>query len=153
LDPNVPYAWQEKNTTIEIPSNKSKTISVLGFLGNKSQFHGYTVDGSVNSEVAINCFNDYSQIITKDTVVIIDNSPVHTSKAFKAEIKNWNKKKLFIRYLPTYSPELNEIEILWRFIKYEWMPFEAYQSEEKLSTNVDNILSKIGTEYKINFTH
>lgn len=34
---------------------------------------------------------------------------------------------LFIYYLPPYSPELNLIEILWSFIKYAWLPFNAYK--------------------------
>jgi hypothetical protein len=33
---------------------------------------------------------------------------------------------LIIKYLPPYSPELNLIEILWRFMKYYWLPFSAY---------------------------
>jgi transposase len=31
LTPNVPYAWQKKGTTIEIPYSRSKNINVLGF--------------------------------------------------------------------------------------------------------------------------
>jgi len=84
-------------------------------------------------------------------VVILDNSPVHTSKAFKAEIENWKRKKMFIKYLPKYSPELNDIEIIWRFAKYEWMPLDAYESKEKLYKNVEHIINNIGKEYFVNF--
>ena len=28
-----------------------------------------------------------------------------------------------LKYLPSYAPELNLIEILWRFLKYYWLPF------------------------------
>ncbi|WP_368860940.1 transposase, partial [Desulforhabdus sp. TSK] len=41
---------------------------------------------------------------------------------------NCCKKNLYIKFLPTYSPELNLIEILWRKIKYEWLSFSAYLS-------------------------
>jgi transposase len=153
LTPNIPYAWQEKNETIEISSNSSSTLSVLGFLRKSNQFQGYTVDGTVNTDIVINCFNDFCNTIKKDTIVILDNASIHTSKAFKAEIEGWKKKKLMVTYLPTYSSELNDIEIIWRFFKYEWMPFEAYQSKDKLHQNIGEIIKKIGVEYVVNFNH
>ncbi len=38
----------------------------------------------------------------------------------------WHRPKLSIYRIPPYSPELNMIEIVWRKIKYEWLPFSAY---------------------------
>jgi transposase len=32
----------------------------------------------------------------------------------------------YVLYQATYSPELNIIEMIWRKIKYDWLPFEAY---------------------------
>jgi transposase len=55
----------------------------------------------------------------------MDNSPVHKSKEFIENFRQWAARGLFVRFLPTYSPELNLIEILWRKIKYAWMPFSA----------------------------
>jgi transposase len=62
-------------------------------------------------------FDEFSLTIKKKTVVVIDNASVHTSALFKQNIEKWEKRGLFLKYLPTYSPELNLIEILWRFIK------------------------------------
>lgn len=50
---------------------------------------------------------------------------MHTSKTFQENIPLWKKKEVDIFYLPKYSPELNIIEILWRFIKYEWIELDA----------------------------
>ncbi|MDD5275924.1 MAG: transposase [Methylovulum sp.] len=36
----------------------------------------------------------------------------------------WTWNFLPIYFLPPYSPELSRIEILWRKIKYEWLPFK-----------------------------
>ena len=63
----------------------------------------------------------------------------------------WSQKNLEIFWLPTYSPKLNLIEILWKFMKYEWIEVEAYSSWESLVEYVTNVLNKIGTEYVINF--
>ncbi|MBD2539672.1 transposase, partial [Coleofasciculus sp. FACHB-SPT36] len=52
---------------------------------------------------------------------------------------------------PPYSPELNLIEILWKFMKYEWIEIEAYRDWKSLVKYVKNVLKKVGTEYVINF--
>ncbi|MGB3514545.1 MAG: transposase [Microcoleaceae cyanobacterium] len=53
--------------------------------------------------------------------------------------------------LPTYSPQLNLIEILWRLIKYEWLGIEAYVNWETFIASVEKILREFGENYVINF--
>ncbi|WP_229643033.1 transposase, partial [Waterburya agarophytonicola] len=72
-------------------------------------------------------------------------------KAFQKKISEWSEKKLKIFWLPTYSPQLNLIEILWGFMKYEWIESQAYTSWNNLVEYVENILKDFGTKYTINF--
>ena len=67
-------------------------------------------------------------------------------------IEVWENNGVLIKFLPPYSPELNIIEILWRFIKYFWLPFEAYSSLSDLVNEVENILGKIGDQFQICFS-
>ena len=83
------------------------------------------IEGSVDTAVIIECFDQLSAQIDKRSYVLLDNAPMHRSKAFIQQIPKWVKKGLIVKYLPAYSPELNLIEILWRFIKYSWLPFSA----------------------------
>ncbi len=152
LEPCVPYAWQELGKTIEVPSSKSRRLNVLGFVDRECHFESYVFEGSVNSDVVISCFNEFSKNLNKKTVVLIDNAPTHTSNAFLDNIDNWEKQNLFIQNIPAYSPELNKIEILWRKIKYEWLNFSAYESFTSLKENLNHILANIGQDYHINFT-
>jgi len=55
------------------------------------------------------------------------------------------------QYLSPYSPELNLIEILWRRIKYTWLPFSAYACLNALNEALEAILSHVGSEYQITF--
>ena len=57
----------------------------------------------------------------------------------------------FKHFLATNILELNIIEILWRFIKYSWLDFDAYSSWESLVEAVENILRNVGKKYVINF--
>ena len=42
----------------------------------------------------IKFLDNYVQKIDKLTVVVIDNAPIHTSKAFQKKIAEWQQKKL-----------------------------------------------------------
>ncbi len=156
LVPYVPYAWQPIGEPIEIPSSHSKRLNVLGFLKKDSQFQSFVFEGSVNTSVVVACFDEFANLIDPDkkTFVIMDNAPTHTSLEFEEKIEQWKNKGLFVKFLSSYSPELNLIEILWRKIKYEWMPLSAYQSYTKLKEALFDILKNIGKEekYVINFS-
>lgn len=155
LVPCIPDAWQAKNETIELPSSQSKRLNVLGFMSHQcDSFESYVVEGSVNSETVIACIDAFAATLTKKTLLVIDNAPTHTSKAFLGQVEKWKEKGLIIVNIPPYSPELNKIEILWRKVKYEWMPFSAYESFQSLKDSLNDILSNIGRgkEYKVYFS-
>ena len=152
LTPCIPYAWQPIGHTIEIPtSSHSQRVNVLGFLKRNNEFVPYMIDGKVDAAIIVTCFDQFSQQLDKKTYVFIDNAPMHRSQAFIKHIPKWVKKGLIVKYLPSYAPELNLIEILWRFMKYYWLPFSAYASFQCLSEAVAEILTRIGTDYTINF--
>ena len=111
----------------------------------------YLVEGKVDTSVIVECFEQFSQQIDKKTSVLLDNAPVHRSQEFIEQIPKWVKQGLIIKYLPTYAPELNLIEILWRFMKYYWLPFAAYASFQSLGEAIEEILTRVGTEYTITF--
>ena len=146
LEPCVPYAWQPRGDHIEVPSSKSRRLNVLGFMNRSGDTEPYIIEGSVDSAVVIACFDDFASKTEKTAVVLVDNSPLHTSNNFDEKTKEWLEKGLLVVPIARYSPELNIIEILWRKIKYEWMPFSAYESFESLINNLHEILANIGSK-------
>ena len=151
LVPYIPYAWQEQGETISIESGHSRRVNVLGFMNKHNELEAYTIEGSVDSDVVIHCFNQFCDTIQGPTVVVMDNASMHTSEAFQEAIPKWEKKGLAIFYLPEYAPELNLIEILWRFMKYEWIEFWAYTNFAYLIQYVEGVIKDFGDKYKINF--
>lgn len=151
LTPIVPYAWQPIGETIEIPASHSKRINVLGFLDIQCNLTPFVIEGIVDSEIVMSCFDAFCETIEKPTWIVIDNARIHTSAKFKAKRLEWEEKCLYLFYLPAYSPELNLIEILWRFIKYQWMPFSAYLSFGNLLNSLLEILKNVGTKHSITF--
>jgi len=151
LNAYVPYAWQEKGEVVQVKSKKSKRLNVLGFLNRKNEIAPYLFECNINSEVIVSCIDDFCSTLEKKTVLVMDNASIHTSNAVNNKQKEWEQKGLTIFYLPTYSPQLNIIEILWRFIKYEWLNIDAYESWKTLVKAVEDVLREVGGKYKINF--
>ena len=152
LTPSVPYGWQRVGERIEIPSSRSAQLNVLGFLGYDGQtFDSYVFQGAIDASIAIACINSFAAKLTRPTTLVIDNAPIHTSREFQLMIPEWERQNLCLWFLPPYSPELNLIEILWKKIKYHWLPLEAYESFEKLKEMLADVLANIGKEFKIRF--
>lgn len=152
LTPSVPYGWQPIGKRIEIPSSKSKQINVLGFLDYRGEtFDPYMVEGCVDARIAITCVDSFCDRIKRPTTVVIDNSPVHTSALFQSMIPVWEKRDLYFWFLPPYCPELNLIELLWKKIKYSWLPIQAYQSFQNLNDELSHILANVGKQFQISF--
>jgi transposase len=153
LIPSIPYAWQEKGQPMTVATEaQSKRLNVLGFLNRQNDLAPYTFEGRIDSEVVIACLDDFCHDLSKKTVRVMDQASIHTSKEFTAKIAEWHAQNIAIFYLPAYAPALNMIEILWRFMKYEWIELWAYTSWTHMVEYVENILKKFGTEYKIKFS-
>ncbi|WP_189470274.1 transposase, partial [Litchfieldella qijiaojingensis] len=71
--------------------------------------------------------------------------------AFRQKLLEWMSHRVHLVYLSAYSPELNLIEILWRQIKYRWLPLTAYRDFATLCSEVIKVLSNYGSEYRITF--
>jgi hypothetical protein len=151
LTPNVPYAWQHKDKPILLPARKSNRLTAFGLMTTDCRLKYYLSMGSMNSQNIISYMDDLCKTITKKTIIVLDNAPIHKSKLFKSKMDQWAEQDLIIFFLPPYSPELNKIEILWRFIKYRWLPLDAFLNFQNLKDRLNNVIENVGSKYIINF--
>lgn len=158
LQPEVPYAWQKPERPLSCPSGSHhKRQNVLGLLSCQGGFASYTTSGTITSEVVVACIDAFVKRLRRrkqqrPVVIVLDNAPVHRSPLFEEYRARWQKLDVTIKYLPSYSPELNLIEILWKRMKYSWLPLTAYQCWESLTNAVDDVLKNIGRRYQITFS-
>jgi transposase len=152
-NPVIARAWQFAGEEIRLFPEKGKRLSVFGFLSLNCEGRFWTNEKTIKSEFVVECLEEWLlEKGEKPTVLVLDNARIHRSKLINSKLEEWEEKGFYIFNLPTYSPHLNIIEILWRKMKYEWLKPEDYASFEKLTEAIKEILSQLGTDYRINFT-
>lgn len=83
----------------------------------------------MNSEMFIALVEDFiAQNVKQKTILVLDKASTYTSQAVKEKIRDWQKQNLWIQFLPSYSPELNLIEIVWKQMKHHWIAVSDWLS-------------------------
>lgn len=151
LIPTVPYGWQNRGEYLTIPSRRSPRLNVLGIMNKNNHLETYVSSQSINSDVVVACIDAFFPVVNKPTFIVADRASIHTSDIVLDKIESWKERGITIFELPSYSPELNLIEILWRFIKYQWIELDAYSSWQTFVESLEKILREFGQNYVINF--
>jgi transposase len=74
---------------------------------------------------------------------VLDNARYQHAKIVKELADGLGIELLF---LPAYSPNLNLIERLWKFVKKECLYSEYYENFGLFTEAIQNCLSKVGTD-------
>jgi len=77
--------------------------------------------------------------------IVLDNVKYQRCKAVIEKAAELNIELLF---LPTYSPNLNLIERLWRFVKKECLYSKYYETSNEFETSIIDCLEEINTSKK-----
>ena len=115
--PTITYGWIKKGETFEVKTNSGwrKRVNICGAIEIKSlQVIAKTFD-TINKYSICELLRAISQKTgDKKSYLVLDGASYNKAKI----VKNLAKKfKIKILYLPAYSPNLNPIERLWKFMK------------------------------------
>lgn len=148
----VPYGWQFPDEKVCILSEKGHKINCFGLINRSGHFHWATTEESIDSLFVKEFLDDLSLKIKKDTFLVLDNASIHKAKIIDQCLPVWEKRGLFVFYLPPYSPHLNLAETVWRKMKAEWIDPEDYLEKDSLFYAVNRFLANLGKNVKINFS-
>lgn len=74
--------------------------------------------------------------------LVLDNYSVHTGLAVQAAVAALESANVFLFYLPSYSPELSDIEPIWNAVKHHEIPVRSHQKVKDLKNAVDTALTQ-----------
>jgi transposase len=122
-----------------LPSAKGAGINCFGLFTRSNKSVVATSENSIKAEFVIEQLERLSFSVKTVTVVVLDNARIDTGNPMMERIKYWQRRGLFIFYLPTYSPHLNIAETVWRKLKYEWLAASDYEDGQRLQYSVKQI--------------
>jgi transposase len=138
------YTWAERgHQPVVKTSGKRKGYKVFGLIDYFSgQFFGRGQDGKLNSE-SYQAF--LTQVLAQTggrfVIVIQDGAKYHTSAAMTAFFTR-HQDQMRVEQLPTYSPDYNPIEKLWKRIKETETHLHHFPTFESLVTKVEQAIAR-----------
>jgi len=81
---------------------------------------------------------------TMPVVLVLDNGPIHTSKASTAALAAppW----ITVEWLPRYAPELNAIEATWRDLKRHYLAHRTFRGTADLDRAIHQAVADLNQE-------
>ena len=135
------YPWAPKGEQPEVPtSGKRKGYKVFGlidYFSGRLFYKGH--EGRFHAESYAAFLLDVLSQTRRHVVVIQDGARYHTSQAMSAFFKA-HKARLTIEQLPSYSPDFNPIEHLWKKVKKEATHLKYFPDFAQLRAEVDRAL-------------
>ncbi len=146
LTPFLGFLWNFTRIFIRAPSGR-KRFNVLGAL-NAVTHELITVcnETYINAESVCGLLRNLSECYIKISITIVpDNARYQKCRAVSglAEVLG-----IELLYIPPYSPNLNLIERLWKFVKKKCLWSKYYAGFEEFRTAVNNCLNQTGTAYR-----
>jgi hypothetical protein len=137
--PYLARVWAKRGADLRVPApGQSKKVAMMGALDWLRRKLIVTTSRTKRSTDFIALLVTLDQLCgpkpgeaTKPVVIVLDNGPIHVSKATLAALAaraHW----LTVEWLPKYAPELNDIEVVWHDLK-------AFNLAHKTFTDVDTL--------------
>lgn len=115
-------------------SGRINLIGTLSCAGQHVELEVRELNGTCNGEQVIAYLETLAQRCVPEqlTVVVLDNAPFHKGAKLREQAVEWERRGLYLRYLPPYAPFLNQIEEVWRKLKGLLMPRRCYDTVPEL---------------------
>jgi transposase len=151
LLPCVSSGWQFNDEHVCAPSTSGNGVNCFALLSRDNHLFFRLTEQVIDAALVCDYLDQFvQQRCDRLRVVVLDNAPVHQGR-MRQYLDRWQKKGLYVFFLPTYSPHLNIAEVLWRKLKYEWLRAEDYADKESLCYQVRQALAAVGKSLKIAF--
>jgi transposase len=130
-------------------TGKHRGVKLLATLGYAEGRIVWKEDDQYNAEA----FLDFLQQVltsypTGKIVMILDNARIHHAKLLESFLKE--NPRLELVFLPPYSPELNLVEGLWKWLKSDVINNVFYHTTTQIRENVKTFMNTIMAEPMMN---
>lgn len=154
--PYLARVWAKAGADLRVPApGQAKKVAMMGALDHATRrliVHTSQTKRSADFIALLerldNLYGPKPGTPTKPVVVVLDNGPIHTSKATMAALaarSHW----LTVEWLPKYAPELNGIEVVWRDLKAHYLAHQTFTDVVALDRTVHAAVTDLNVERNI----
>ena len=151
--PYLAHAWAKKGADLRIPApGQAAKVAMLGLLDWAARDLVVRTSRSKRSADFIALLDQIdtqsgptSDHAKKPVVLVLDNGPIHTSKATRAALAE-RAPWLTVEWLPKYTPELNDIEELWRDLKRHHLAHQTFAGPDDLDCAIHEAVMMLNRE-------
>jgi transposase len=151
--PYLARAWAKRGADLRVPApGQSKKVAMMGALDWLGRRLIVTTSRSKRSTDFITLLQNLDFLYGpkpgmpgKPVVIVLDNGPIHTSKATLAALAaraHW----LTVEWLPKYAPELNDIEVVWHDLKAHHLAHQTFTDVESLDAAIHQAVVVLNIE-------
>lgn len=130
------YGWIKKGERKEISANSGRTrLNLSGVIDMKTHQVFVQEDLTLNSESTLRFLETIEQAypLHRTIHLFCDNAPYYRNKAVRRYLE---RSKIKLHFLPPYSPNLNPIERLWKWMKERIIYNTYYREFEDFKTAI-----------------
>ena len=137
----VSYSWtpagQRKAVPYENPQGRRvNVLAAYSPLGPQPALTWGYDRGPLIAEQFVDFLGKIPRLAGEPLVVVVDNGSIHVSHVVREALPGLREQRLYLYYLPPYSPELNDIEAVFGGIKRDELPERSYAGYESLETAI-----------------
>lgn len=122
------YGWIKRGEKRELKTNSGRErLNLHGAINAETYQVTIIESDSVNAESTVTLLQSIEQAypFSKEIFIILDNAKYHYGKIVKEYLSS---SKIKLVFLPSYSPNLNLIERLWKFFKKKVLYNQYYEN-------------------------
>jgi transposase len=146
---SLSYTWSPiGQTPIVKTSGKRKGYKVFGLIEySTGKFFSQAQEGRLTTAAYLHFLEDVLEKTDEHLLIIQDGAKYHTSVE-AMQFFDDNSDRMTVYQLPTYSPDYNPIEALWKKIKQTGTHLHYFPTFESLTEKVDLMLGLFEKEAK-----
>jgi transposase len=139
--------WMPKGERVEIPApGTNRKIPIYGALNYRTNRVSYRVGSKKNTTGFLGFVAQLAQEYRgRQCILVLDNASYHTAKAVRqylAEISS----SFEVIWLSPYSPELNEIERIWKYVKGASLANYDFGNTKNLRQAIHEVFQQLNRE-------
>jgi DDE superfamily endonuclease len=151
--PYLARAWAKSGADLRVPApGQAKKVAMLGSLNHVThELIVHTSPTKRSSDFVAHLeqidalYGPMPGRASKPVVLVEDNGPIHVSKLSRAALAaraHW----LTVEWLPKYTPELNDIEVVWHDLKAYNLAHQTFVGVDSLDVAIHEAVQHLNRE-------